>query len=165
MNKRSVVHPTLKTAIGSLELEIETEISRYQQNCGTNSLQKHHSSNKPEVWENPVISVETTPEPKLISVFKQPWGMASVLITMIASGLLGASLYKPVQTQQDYSTPIVVEGLNLAQEELELNLQSISTLKNPHSKQVNQLPKLPNSKTPPHQSQLETQLLPKKALE
>lgn len=151
MTKRSLIHPKLKTAVSSLELEIEAEISRYQQQkasrppknafLGENTaIIPTESSQKLELelWHLQVVTTtKDKPVAKLIDLFKQPLGIASVIITILGSSLLGMSLTQPVsiksseQIPESLATPKIVEGVNLATEEVELNLQTLSTIKSP----------------------------------
>ncbi|ELR97167.1 hypothetical protein [Gloeocapsa sp. PCC 73106] len=147
MTKRSLIHPTLKTVLSSLELEIEAEINRYQHHKNQPLVPHPKEPNQLEGWSNsvmtaareiPVISVTTVSDSPLLGVFKKPLGLASVVLTAIASGLLGTSLSQPVQLQKTVSGIPLVEGLNLAEAEIELNLQTISTLINTDSQVASQ---------------------------
>jgi hypothetical protein len=179
MTKRSVIHPKLKTAVNSLELEIEAEISRYQQQKSANppknaflgettAIVPTESNQKPELelWHYQVVTTtKDKPVAQIIDLFKQPLGIASVIITILGSSLLGMSLTQPVsiksseQIPESLATPKIVEGVNLATEEVELNLQTLSTINSPKLKLVKETEdQTSNSKQP--QSQLLNRLLP-----
>ncbi len=177
MTERSLIHPKLKTALSSLDLEIEAEINRYQNQkpshrkkdpfLGKNgAIIPQNSYQQPqgmEVWHNQAVT--NIPEPSVtntFAVFKEPLGIASIIITMISSSLLGFNLSKPVQVQstsepsESSTTPAIVQGVNLATQETELNLQTLTTLNNPQTKLVTQSQNPTNKQ---RQSQLFHQLL------
>jgi len=180
MTKRSLIHPKLKTAVSSLELEIEAEISRYQQQKSspppkdaflgeTIAIVPQESSQKSELelWHYQVVTTTTDkPVAQLIDLFKQPLGIASIIITILGSSLLGMSVTQPVsiksseQIPASLATPKIVEGVNLATEEVELNLQTLSTVDSPKLKLVRQTQAQPHSTKQPQQSQLLNRLLP-----
>jgi hypothetical protein len=189
MNKRSQIHPNLKAAISSLELDLEAEIARYQNNKSqqvqtaaitpeylpveSNLTPSITPENKEiELWHNQVVNASTVELPdNFLSVFKQPLGIASVLITGIASSLLGLSLNTPIEGKTDnqqsesLNPPEIVEGLNLATQDVELNLRTLATLNKP---EANIVTKAPTNYTTNHQQQssnLMNKLLPDTFLE
>jgi hypothetical protein len=178
MTKRSLIHPKLKTAVSSLDLEIEAEISRYQQQKSskppknaflgeTTAIIPQESSQNSEVelWHYQVFTTtQNKPVAQLIDLFKRPLGIASVIITILGSGLLGMSLTQPVsiksseQIPESLAAPKIVDGVNLATEEVELNLQTLSTINSPKLKLVKETEDQPNTSRQP-QSQLHNRLL------
>jgi len=178
MTKRSPIHPKLKKTLSSLELDVEEEITRYEN-------QKPINSPKNEFFgENTQITTKYSPDSQDIeiyhyyvksqvidppvNVFKRPLGIASIVITILSSSLLGLNLIKPVETKSTKTNPPpstleIVKGLNQAKEESELNLQTLTTIKNtqgqsftpPQSQPIGNI----NNQT---QSQLVNKLLPSK---
>jgi hypothetical protein len=178
MTKRSLIHPKLKTALSSLDLEIEAEINRYQnqksshreknsflrENLAIIPQSSYQQPKEIDTWQRQAVTNIQQPAADGFGVFKQPLGIASIIITIIGSSLLGINLNKPVQVQstlepsESITTPALVQGVNLASEEIELNLQTLSTLNNPQIKLITQSPTQSNNNRQP-QSQLFNQLL------
>lgn len=178
MTKRSLINPRIKTALSSLDLEIEAEINRYQcqkpsqgpknsfsrQNMAIIPQNNSYKSEEIDIWHHQVVTtISEQPVTQALAIFKKPLGIASLIITMISSGLLGINLTKPplksnLQPPESLVTPTLVEGVNLATEAQELNLKTLSTLTNPQTQLVTEEQRLNNSNRQP-QSQLFNQLL------
>jgi len=179
MTKRSPIHPKLKKTLSSLELDVEEEITRYENQKPINSPKNEFfgkntqittkyspDSQDIEIYHYYVTTqVVDHPVTDNLNVFKRPLGIASIVITILSSSLLGLNLIKPVEIKSTKTNPPstleIVKGLNQAKEESELNLQTLTTIKNnqgqsftPHQSQpISNI----NNQT---QSQLVNKLLP-----
>ena len=181
MTKRSPIHPKLKKTLSSLEIDVEKEITRYENQNPINSPKNEFFTENTQIttkYSPDSQDVETYhycvttqvvdhPVTDNLNVFKRPLGIASIVITILSSSLLGLNLIKPVEIKSTATNPPstleIVKGLNQAQEESELNLQTLTTIKNPQRKSSTQIQTQPigniNNQT---QSQLVNKLLPSK---
>ncbi|TVQ43945.1 MAG: hypothetical protein EA365_11450 [Gloeocapsa sp. DLM2.Bin57] len=123
-----------------------------------------YNSEEIEIWHHQVVTtISEQPVTQALAIFKKPLGIASLIITIISSGLLGINLTKPVQLKsnlqppESLATPALVEGINLASEVQELNLKTLSSLTNPQTQLVTEEQRLNNSNRQPP-SQLFNQL-------
>lgn len=161
MTESSFIHPRLRMTINSLDLDIAQEIAKYK-NHRNREIQKYPISNPPrkivESQDNLVTKKETirnevknneteendyvieakpitSKPPSFISSFTTPWGIASLILTVIGSSLLGLNL-NTNSSRSDYpatnstiSSPEIVEGVDLSKETVELNLKTVTKMR------------------------------------
>lgn len=153
MTKPSLIHPVLKSALQSLDLEANQEIARYHQSKShfspqdssgkivkTSSLSLKQPQEIPDGQQTVILEAETITSPQenipsgLLQSFTTPWGLASIVLTTIGSSLLGwANMPQNLPQPQPGavnadSTPGIVEGLDLSRKTLLLNFKNLSRL-------------------------------------